>query len=54
MERFEESSNEKLCDKGLSYIHSCRECVFEVLCRLERQKERNLFNNNDKDDNWQN
>lgn len=51
MEYFEESSDNKLCDKGISYIHSCRECIFNVLCRLERMRERNLFNNSDKDDN---
>lgn len=51
MEYFEESSNEKLCDKWIAWIHSCRECLFNVLCRLERQKERNLFNN---DREWRN
>ena len=49
MDRFEESKDESLCSKWLSYLHSCRECIFQVLCRLERQKERNLFNNQDKE-----
>ena len=42
MDRYEESSDESRCDKEIARIRSCRECVFNVLCRLERIKERNL------------
>ena len=31
---FECSSEEDRCDKNLSYIKSCRECIFQVLCKF--------------------
>ena len=34
MERFEESSEKDKCDKGIAWIKSCRECIFQVLCRF--------------------
>ena len=49
--RFEQSTEEDRCDKEIARIKTCRECVFEVLCRLERIKEKNLSNNNKK---WRN
>lgn len=39
MNRFEQSTDESRCDKNISRIESCRKCVFEVLCRLERIKD---------------
>ena len=49
MEQYEESKDKNLCSKGLWYINSCRECVFQVLCRLENIREKNLFNHQKKD-----
>ena len=43
--RFENSTDENRCDKEIAWITSCRECVFNVLCRLERIREKNLSNN---------
>jgi len=43
--RFENSTDENRCDKEIAWIKSCRECVFNVLCRLERIREKNLSNN---------
>ena len=34
MDRFEASSEEGKCDKGIAWIKSCRECIFQVLCRF--------------------
>ena len=34
MEKYEESSDKDKCDKGISRIKSCRECIFQVLCRF--------------------
>lgn len=34
MEQYEESSDKSRCDKGISRIKSCRECIFQVLCRF--------------------
>jgi hypothetical protein len=34
MDKFEESSEEDKCDKGIAWIKSCRECIFQVLCRF--------------------
>lgn len=53
MEHFEESSDESRCDKNIARIKSCRECIFKVLCRLERIKEKNqsFSTNNKKNDN---
>ena len=36
---FEQSDNKKQCKYGLSSIESCRQCLFETLCHLERLKE---------------
>jgi len=32
--RFEASSERDRCDKWIAWIHSCRECLFNVLCRF--------------------
>lgn len=34
MERYEESSDKTKCDKGIAWIKSCRECLFQVLCKF--------------------
>lgn len=34
MDRFEASSEEWRCDKWIAWIKSCRECIFEVLCKF--------------------
>lgn len=34
MERYEESSDKTKCDKGISWMKSCRECLFQVLCKF--------------------
>lgn len=31
---FEESSDKTKCDKWISWIKSCRECIFQVLCKF--------------------
>lgn len=36
---FEQSDDTKQCRYGLASIESCRQCLFETLCRLERLKE---------------
>lgn len=37
MEHYEQSRKPNECQYGL-YVKSCRECLFETLCRLEKQK----------------
>lgn len=37
MEKTKEKNEKRICKKGLQ-IESCRECLFETLCRLEKQK----------------
>ena len=32
--KFECSSNEEECDKWLQFVTSCRQCIFEVLCKF--------------------
>lgn len=40
MERYyEESDNREKCKYNLATVDSCRKCLFETLCRLEKQKE---------------
>lgn len=40
MERYyEESDNREKCRYWLASIESCRKCLFETLCHLEKQKE---------------
>lgn len=34
MSHFEQSTEEDRCDKGIARIKSCRECLFEVLCKF--------------------
>jgi hypothetical protein len=36
-----------ICPYGLVVI-SCRECLFDTLCRLNKEKKSDLSNNNDK------
>ena len=31
---YEQSSEKDRCDKGISWIKSCRQCIFEVLCKF--------------------
>lgn len=33
-DKFEESSEKNKCDKGIQRINSCRECIFQVLCKF--------------------
>lgn len=41
MERYyEESDNREKCKHWLASIESCRQCLFETLCHLEKQKEK--------------
>lgn len=42
--RFEYSRNENECDKGLKWIDSCRECLFNVLCNLDKNWQTQFFN----------
>jgi len=42
--RFEYSRNENECDKGLKWIDGCRECLFNVLCRLDKNWQTSFFN----------
>lgn len=37
MEHYEQSRKPNECQYWL-YVKSCRECLFETLCRLEKQK----------------
>lgn len=32
--KYEESSDQSRCDKGIAWMKSCRECLFEVLCKF--------------------
>jgi hypothetical protein len=34
--KFECSRDENECDKGIKWIDSCRECIFNVLCKLDK------------------
>lgn len=34
IDRFEASSEEWRCDKWIARMKSCRECIFEVLCKF--------------------
>ena len=34
MEYYEQSTDKERCDKNISRIKSCRECLFEVLCKF--------------------
>lgn len=46
MEQYEESSDKTKCDKWIAWMKSCRECIFQVLCKFNPYyKKRN--------DNWQ-
>ena len=46
MDRFEESSEEWRCDKWIAWMKSCRECLFQVLCKFNPYYKK-------KNDNWQ-
>lgn len=37
MEKIKEVKEKRICKKGLQ-IESCRQCLFETLCRLEDNK----------------
>ena len=45
MENYEQSKNKTKCQYGL-VMKSCRECLFETLCRLEKDKAKYLADNN--------
>lgn len=32
--KYEESSDKSRCDKGIAWMKSCRECLFQVLCKF--------------------
>ena len=34
----EDENKPRVCEKGLQ-MESCRQCLFETLCRLEKQEE---------------
>ena len=34
IDKFEASSEEWRCDKWIARIKSCRECIFEALCKF--------------------
>lgn len=36
---YEYSDNKEKCKYNLAVVNSCRKCLFETLCRLEKQKE---------------
>lgn len=44
--KYEESSDKSRCDKGITWIESCRKCIFQVLCKFNSFYQK-------KDDNWQ-
>jgi hypothetical protein len=44
-----EYSKEDVCDKGLAWRDSCRECIFQVLCKLDNNWQTLFFN---KDKKW--
>ena len=46
IDKFEESSEEWRCDKWIAWIKSCRECIFEALCKFNPYYKK-------KNDNWQ-
>jgi len=47
--RFEYSTDETRCDKEIAWIKSCRECLFDVLCRLDKQWQTLFFNKHNND-----
>jgi hypothetical protein len=47
MDKFEQSTENGRCDKGIAWIKSCRECLFQVLCKFNSFYQK-------KDDNRQN
>jgi len=49
MDYFEQSRDETLCDKWISYLNSCRECLFNVLCGLDKQWQTLFFNKHNND-----
>lgn len=50
--KFECSRNENECDKGIKWIDSCRECIFNVLCKLDKNWQTLFFNRNKRWGNW--
>ena len=46
MDKYEESTDKDKCDKGIAWIKSCRECLFQVLCKFNPYYKK-------KNDNWQ-
>lgn len=41
MEKYEESTDKDKCDKGIAWIKSCRECLFQVLCKFNSFYQKN-------------
>lgn len=53
MDKFEQSTEEGRCDKGIARIKSCRDCVFEVLCKFNPYyKKKNDHRQNKKNTVW--
>lgn len=44
MDKFEVSSTPGKCDKGIAWIKSCRECIFQVLCKFNSFYQKNNDN----------
>lgn len=50
MEYYKENWINWECRYRLACITSCRQCLFDTLCRLEKQKEKSdLYSNNNKE-----
>ena len=49
---YEESSDKSRCDKGIARIKSCRECIFQVLCRFNSFYKKNDHRQDKKDTMW--
>ena len=45
MENYEQSKNKTECQYGL-VMESCRRCLFETLCRLEKDRAKQDLDNN--------
>lgn len=48
MNKFEQSKDEEICDKWIAWRNSCRECIFNVLCKLDKNWQTLFFNWNKK------
>lgn len=52
MDRFEASSEKDKCDKWIARMKSCRECLFNVLCKFNSFYQKHDNRQNKKDTMW--